>query len=391
MSQNAITWTPDQRRDMMFRLNRADFTTSGAFTLTNDSSSAPTVNLSRDPLLTDSGDSAVTLIHVGHGFVKGDQVNISGFDSNTTYAGIKGTSLTGLRTLTKVDGYGYQFDADSAATATLQSGGTDVVADQNILVDEMIPNLDVFNVEATNASFNTVLSTTLSLAQANNGSSSPYGTPTGRDVQPGQLIRFDSPRVIANPQTEADRLSSNKSAKITSTFSTTDTWVSPTLDLQTSSIVAISNIIDNQDSASGGDNIVTNNPIEFIDETDPYAGSAMSKHLTIPITLEQAAVGLKVLSAVNLPTGSNIKLYYRTLQEGTEGSIEDQSFVYQAPDNLIGTDDNPSTFRQHEWTIGGLGGSLPEFSTFQLKIVMNSSNTSKVPRIQDLRAIALGT
>lgn len=391
MSQNAITWTPDQRRDMMFRLNRASFTTSGAFSLTSDSSSTPTVNLSRDPLLTDSGDSAVTLIHVGHGFVKGDQVNISGFDSNTTYAGIKGTSLLGLKTLTKVDGYGYQFNADSAATATLQTGGSNVVADQNILVDEMIPNLDVFSVEVTSTSFNTVLSTTLSLAQANNGSSSPYGTPSGRDVQPGQLIRFDSPRVIANPTIEAQRLSSAKSAKITSTFSTTDTWVSPTLDLQTSSILGISNIIDNQDSASGGDNIITNNPIEFIDETDPFAGSAMSKHLTIPIALEQAAVGLKVLSAINLPTGSNIKLYYRTLQEGTEGSIEDQSFVYQAPDNLIGTDDNPSTFRQHEWTIGGLGGSLPEFSTFQLKIVMNSSNTSKVPRIQDLRAIALGT
>ena len=391
MSQNAITWTPDQRRDMMFRLNRAEFTTSGSFTLTNDSASTPTVALQTNPLLTDSGDSDVTLIHPGHGFVLGDQVTISGFDSSTEYGGIKGSSLNGTKTLKKVDGYGYQFAADSVATATVQAGGTGVVADQNILVDEMVPVLDVFTIDATSATFNAQLSTTLSLAQANNGTSSPYGTPSGRDILPGETIRFESPRVIANPTIETQRLSGAKSAKITSTFTTSDTWVSPVLDLQTASITGVSNIIDNQDSASGGDNIVTNNPIEFVSETDPYAGSAMSKHLTIPITLEQAAVGLKVLSAINLPTGSNVKLYYRTLEEGAEGSIEDQSFVYQAPDNLIGTDDNPSIFRQHEWTIGGQGGSLPEFSTFQIKIVMNSSNTSKVPSIQDLRAIALGT
>ena len=390
MSQNAITWTPDQRRDMMFRLNRAEFTTSGSFSLTNDSASTPTVNLQTDPLLTDSGDSDVTLIHPGHGFVLGDQVTISGFDSNTEYGGIKGSSLNGTKTLKKVDGYGYQFAADSVATATVEAGGSGVVADQNILVDEMIPTLDTFTLEANRASYNLTLATTLSLAQANNGTSSPYGTPVGRDIIPDEQIVFSSPRVIANKNIETQRSLTN-SAKITGTFTTTDTWVSPVLDLQTASVLGISNIIDNQDSASGADNIVTNNPIEFINETDPYAGSAMSKHLTIPITLEQSAVGLKVLSAINLPTGSNVKLYYRTLEEGTEGSIEDQSFVYQAPDNLIGTDDNPSIFRQHEWTIGGQGGTLAEFSTFQLKIVMNSSNTSKVPSIKDLRAIALGT
>ena len=392
MSQNAITWTPDQRRDMMFRLNRASFTSSGSFTLSNDSSSTPEVRLQTNPLLTDSGETTVTIIHPGHGFVKNDVVKIAGFDSNTEYGGIKGSSLIGNKPLTKVDGYGYQYTADSEATATVQTGGSAVVAEQNILVDEMTPALDVFNLEATRASFNAQLAGTLSLAQANvAGAPDNYSTPTGRDILPGEVIKFDSPKVIANPRIEATNLSGAKSATITGNFSTTDTWVSPILDLQTASIIGLSNIIDNQDSASGGNNTTTNNPIEFIDETDPYSGSAMSKHLTIPITLEQSAVGLKVLSAINLPTGSNVKLYYRTLEEGTEGSIEDQSFVYQAPDNLIGTDDNPSVFRQHEWTIGGQGGTLTEFSTFQLKIVMNSSNSSKVPSIKDLRAIALGT
>ena len=391
MSQNAITWTPDQRRDMMFRINRANFTSSGSFNLVNDGTSTPPVNLSTDPLLTDSGDSAVTILHSGHGFISGDNINISGFDSNSTYAGISGSILNGIQQISKVDGYGYQFRVSTPANSTIQTGGSGIVSEQNVLMDEMVPTLDVFAVEGTSSTFSGSFSGTLSLAQANNQTSSPYSTPSGRDIQPNQLIRFESPRVIANSRIETQHLATAKSANISGSFSTTDTWVSPVLDLQTASVLAISNVIDNQDSDLGADNIVTNNPIEYISETDPFSGSAMSKHITIPITLEQSAVGLKVLAAVNRPTGSNIQLYYKTVPEGEDLDIDNQSWVYQEAENIIAEDNNREVFRQYEWLIGGPGGSINEFSAFQLKIVMNSSNTSKVPLIQDLRAIALGT
>ncbi len=39
--------------------------------------------------------------------------------------------------------------------------------------------------------------------------------------------------------------------------------------------------------------------------------------------------------------------------------------------------------------IGGQNGSLPAFTKFQLKIVFRSTNQAKVPRITDLRIIAL--
>ena len=117
----------------------------------------------------------------------------------------------------------------------------------------------------------------------------------------------------------------------------------------------------------------------------------MSKHITTPINIIEPAVGLKVLLAANRPSGSNIDLYYRTLPVGSDDDITTVNFTQVDLDTFVGTDDNRDTFREYAYTIGGLGGTLTPFTTFQLKVVFRATNTSKVPRIKDLRAIALGT
>jgi len=117
----------------------------------------------------------------------------------------------------------------------------------------------------------------------------------------------------------------------------------------------------------------------------------MSKHITIPINIIEPAVGLKVLLSANRPSGSNIDLYYRTLPVGSDDDIGTVNFTKVTPDTSIATDDNRDIFREYAYTIGGLGGTLTPFTTFQLKVVFRSTNSSRVPRIKDLRAIALGT
>ena len=58
--------------------------------------------------------------------------------------------------------------------------------------------------------------------------------------------------------------------------------------------------------------------------------------------------------------------------------------------STVASDENRDIFREYTYLIGGDNGTLLPFTTFQLKIVMRSSNSSKVPIIRDLRAIALG-
>ena len=121
------------------------------------------------------------------------------------------------------------------------------------------------------------------------------------------------------------------------------------------------------------------------------SGSWLSKHITVPVTLAEFAVGLKILLAANRPSVSDFKLYYRTDVDDTNGNIFDADWTLLAAENTIPSDDNPDRFREYSYLAGGAGGSLDAFSMFQLKIVFESTNSSKVPIIRDLRAIAMAT
>ena len=57
---------------------------------------------------------------------------------------------------------------------------------------------------------------------------------------------------------------------------------------------------------------------DYAAETTPFSGSALSKHITKPITLVNTAVGLKILLGANRPAGSIIDIYYKTGTEDTE-------------------------------------------------------------------------
>ena len=110
-SQNGFTWTPDQDRDLMFKLYRAQFALSGSAVLNNSSVSKQL--LENNPLQTDSDDpDRLRVYHPGHGFAKNDYVTITGLDSSTTYAGVIGTDIMGSRQITHVDHTGYTVNMD---------------------------------------------------------------------------------------------------------------------------------------------------------------------------------------------------------------------------------------------------------------------------------------
>lgn len=397
-SQNSITWSPDQRRDMMFRINRADFSTSGTAYLEN----APSVPalLASDPIMLDSvvaNDSDVVLFFPNHGYSINDTIELHGLDSNTTYGDLSGASLLGERTVTKIDAQSLTFKADSVSTRTAFVGGSGISVERQVIMDEVTPVIDFFSLPATSATFNARFTDFISIPQANDSTNTAYGVPsTGFNFIPNETIVFEYPRVVANTYQERDEATlggaNKKSVAISAALSTNDTYVSPLIDLTTASLETINNIIDNpvdSDGAVDAANTV-NFPIEFAAETDPD-GTAAAKHVTIPVGLAEAAVGLKVFVGANVPTVADIDLYYRTLSPGEDVELDTVNYIKATPDNELPKSDNRDTFREYQYTIGGLAGTLNPFTTFQLKIVMRSQNSSKVPRIKDIRAIALGT
>tara|TARA_R110001606_G_scaffold199701_2_gene347487 strand:+ start:61 stop:501 length:441 start_codon:yes stop_codon:yes gene_type:complete len=129
-----------------------------------------------------------------------------------------------------------------------------------------------------------------------------------------------------------------------------------------------------------------NNALNPVAETNARGGSTLAKHLTRPVTLAEKARGLKIMLAANKPSACSFDVYYRT---NSAGRLLDQEYVLIAPEVDMPSDDNPNMYRDYRYLPGGTGGSLDDFDQFQVKIVMKSVNSAKVPRFGDMRVIAL--
>ena len=385
LSQNGITWTPDQQRDLMFKLYRADFSTSAQTTMTN--SEPPEELLGNNPILTDSGSSTLRFFHEGHGFTRNDKIRIRGLDSSASFAGIQGSSINGTRTIVNVDHTGYTLAADSDATSTIRVGGNGVITTQNAMFDAFIPQVQTMTPDEASLSAKIKLTDGASYASGRNTSSAPRTKASSfSSITLNEPNFNEGPKAIYTGVNEAlAPLSGTKSLTMQLDLSTTDTKVSPVIDLQRNSIATFENIIDKQDSAAtSGFNV----PLNFTAETHPSDGSSAAKHVTTAVTLEEPAVGLKILFAGNRPSAARFKVFFKT---ATDENLDDVSFVEVAEATSNPADETKTTFRQYEYLAGGQGGFLDTFTKFQVKIVMETTNSSKSPSIKDLRVIAMVT
>jgi hypothetical protein len=316
-------------------------------------------------------------------------VNIQGgLTHATTYNGFKGSALMGQHTVTAIDGFGFQFAADSGTAADSGSfGGATITSTvQNVFetaqlqMNTIIPS--PFAVEHR-ARFTTSKSFASSSQQAYD-SSEYFVMEVGRD------LKINRPMVVLTDSNEAEHFAGDESLEVEAfMWSTNDNpEVAPTIDLQRASMFTIGNLIDRQDSASTTN---FNVPINFVNETDATDGTSLAKHITKPVILENPATGLKILLGAHRPEECDINVYYRTVQVGSDSDIRQVDFTYVAPDVDLPSDTDPKTFRQYEYTIGGeFFRTLPAFDKYQVKIQMGSHNSAKVPFITDLRTLALG-
>ena len=468
-SQNSRLWEPSQEEDLAFQLYRADFENEGSVFLTNVNT--PPLVLGRNPLYSDSGDNTITVFCKNHGLRQGDVTLIDGLDSATTYNGMLGSSLVGQRTVTSVDGTAFQFEADSSANTQGRFGGGKVTALTNMTFETLFPTIQTLKPETTTLTFSGKFLGQSSLADSDAGRFST--DPTFRLIKNYGNYYFDTPKMIANPLEEASE--GVQSATIQVNLTTSDTKVSPVIDMQRAGLGLIGNIIDRQKStvdttftfsadsgqttftgldlsgdslsyglgdndylsvyvsdsadptygtllsgnrytATDGSSIVFNGsfdsgdvitvesysltssgeniPLSYVRENHPFLGTSLAKHVTIPVELENDAFGLKIILAANRPPEADFDVYYKTAE--AEQPLSRIGWFKANPDDVLPSDTNKTVFREYRYTIGGFGDDnnwggdeLPSFRKFQVKIVMRTTNSAKVPVIRDLRCIAL--
>ena len=214
---------------------------------------------------------------------------------------------------------------------------------------------------------------------------------------------FPTPRLVASERNEADRLASlpkNKSLTLNVNMSTTDSNLSPMLDVKNSIFILGRNKINNP---IGEDNYATDERVKAL-TGDPHGSIFVSKL----VTLKNPATSLKVLVAASVEPEADFRVFYQLLSfdsseisqsyrpfpgyknmkdtsgDGFGNQIVDTSLNDGRADAFVAPN-GFDEFSEYQFTVD----DLEEFNGFKIKIVMTSTNESVPVRLKDFRAIAL--
>lgn len=295
-----------------------------------------------------------------------------------------------------LDSYYVQIGAGSSFTSTKTSGGDDVYASKNKKFSDIQLNesfVKTFNDTQVSASVRTITSTSV-------GGSEVSFVDNGTEIIGiNSTNKLNSPRMVASRLNETTYLNStnfigNKSLTLELNLSTSDSNVSPIIDLKQPYLVGSVYRI-NQPvglSSYSSDNRVNSNT------EDPHS----FVHISNRVDLEQAASSLKVLFSAYRNQASDIRVLYKIFTNDSPDNDQIWQLFpgYENLDvngNVIDYDDNDGRpdvnvrsslsdeYLEYSFTID----NLALFTGFQIKIVGTSSNQAYSPLIEELRVIAL--
>ena len=282
------------------------------------------------------------------------------------------------------------------ANQTKSTGGYNTRATQNMPFEIITPLIQNLTVQGTSLSAEVRTITGSSIS----GNEIPFTDIGFEPITINAPNYLDSTRIIASKVNEDNKLSNlpgNKSMNMRLTFGTTDTRVSPVLDTQRISTILTSNRVN-----SVIENYATDARVDTIDE-DPSAFQYISKE----ITLENPASSIKIILDAHINLYSDIRAFYAISENQNFDPIFTPFPGYKNLDSrgqIIDFEDSdglPDKFISQSSSIGFISpeleyreytftaDQLPAFRSYRIKLVMTSTNQVYVPRVQNLRVIAL--
>ena len=248
-----------------------------------------------------------------------------------------------------------------------------------------------------------VTGTTVTAKVRSTSATSPNGTETSFTTNTtatakafplGENFKFETSRMVASQINETNELSGEKSFFIDLTMTTDNANISPVIDMDRLSVNLIANRVNSIDSSS--DVYPTT---DYNASTEPDGDQNAAIYLTKAIALENPATSIKVFFAAVNKGASDIEVLFKTLGSDESKDLDEKGYTFfntdGSPDQTVRTSLADTDFQEYIYTAGvtddGIGDPLPEFSTFQIKVVMKSTDAANPPRIKDLRIIALAT
>jgi hypothetical protein len=195
-------------------------------------------------------------------------------------------------------------------------------------------------------------------------------------------VFLDAPSIVASRinETAQSSLSGTRSFKTQVSYITLNENVSPVIDISSMGVICNANRVNGMSSLNASTITPTENAEGEL--------NAMT-YVTKRVNLKQPASSIKVMLDGFSPLSTDLKVMYKVLLNDESTPFDDVGY------NFFNTDGSPDTvvdkdgknFKEYEYTVE----DLPEFTSFAIKIVGQAHNTSVVPLVSNLRAIALAT
>ena len=463
-SANDKTYTPIQSEDLKFQLHRAEFSkTQGTvfienpdndfFTYDNKAGTFnPEEKIRAESVLKFSNNQTVSVGHVlktkatsGANFANGTvrqivQNSVAGqvtvkldaygdfpttASSNTNNVYISGSTTHGgwagntvLFTANTNNGFldfidelnekmtlknsTYTGNANGFIRGQVSGASARVLTAENIVNNVMVPKIPVMNLANTSSTFSVRTATTGGVIDTNFRS---------LDLEVENPFT-DNAKSIHSKVNESALTAVNGSKKtlvIRGFLNTSDSKVSPIIDLSRANSYILENVINDN----------------FTNEEKQEVGSAVTRYFSKPVELAdgQDAEDLRVYVTAYKPSGTNVKVYAQLLSssDGEPLADKDYTLLTQATSaSVISDTADTNDFKEFEYTLSAntdgqnfLGTNNDNqarlntadsnivsyrtssgivhktYKTFAFKIVLTSTSNASVPFVKDLRAIAL--
>jgi hypothetical protein len=377
-SQNASTWTADQNVDLMFNLKKAAFTTNTDYSAifknhALDMTKQISVSNTGAPILLSSLYNGTG----GNAYYDHWQFNVNNiqFDSNSKIVFDHKTTPLSTNTLatsftTFIENQDLAFDNRRVlnANGSITIRGTLNTNDANIS-----PVIDTSRLSAylvanyyNNASLaNNHISITSSGANYNSAPTVTVSAPTGSG---------------GSVATAVAQISSNAVSNIYFTSGGSGYIETPTITL------------------SGGNTTSTVATAVVNGETDKSGGNIYSRYITRRVTLEDGfdASSIRVYFDGYRPSTGNFAVYYKVINNEDNDEFDQRPYTLMSAAKSVVSATKPNEFKEYQYNsddpivyTSNDGAVFNTFKTFAIKICMYGSEPTNVPRIRNLRVIAV--
>ena len=278
------------------------------------------------------------------------------------------------------------------------SGGYKTRASQNMPFEAIRPL--VHSMLITGTSMNAEIRTTTAKGLSGGESEIPWINNGFEPIALNQTNYLTTPRTIASKVNAAASLAAlpgEKSLQLRCFLNTSDSRISPVIDAQRCSVITISNRVNNII-----EDFTTDSRVNGL-ETDPTACQYISKE----IILENSATSIKIMVDAHIHLDSSIRAFYAISDKeafepiftpfpgyknlNVRGQVINENNNNGEPDKLVpksngyGFEASGVEFKEYTFTVD----RLPSFRHYRIKLIMTSNSQIYVPRMRDLRVVAL--